>query len=103
MTFIVYVTSGSYSDFGVSSHLLGDADPKPLIDDFVKQSSDSLWQTKDEMEGYDYVLMPGGNGFESRRIPQEIYRLRDSIRSECVDELKKHGFREVETFELWLG
>ncbi len=99
--FIVQVTSGEYSNFSLGETLLGEVNPTPILNAYVKTASESRWKTFDGMNAsqdpkWDFYY----RGVANRT---SVSNLKDSIRQGCAEELKRNGFKEVKTTELWLG
>ena len=107
MVYIVYLTSGSYSDYQLNSTLLGDSDPLPILDSFVRQESNGLWNTYKSMKDYEHIILEpcyGPNPYPKKLTDQGIERcaLRDTILRKLPQVLKDNGFKETEALELWM-
>lgn len=85
--FIVYMTSGKHSDYGVCYHLAGDMDPRPLLDELAKKMSEGLWSTYADIDPKD-------------RRQDDI---EDTIRKAVTPMLMANGFAEFEAIEVYIG
>lgn len=94
MKYIVYVTSGSYSDFGVSGIMVGDVDPTPLLDGIADRMSDGLFKNFNNMES------SAPYRTDKRKMEQHLAH---SIREKAVETLEAAGFVDHKCVEVWLG
>jgi len=102
--FIVYVTSGQYSDFGVNEILIGENDPNPFMDGFVAANSEGLWATWKQLKNGLYFRREGEQQWSTYNGPefQRRAKVQDLIYSTIVDHLKANGFTKANATELWL-
>ena len=86
--YIVYVSTGEYSDYFINSHYVGNVDPEPILDAMTEAMSEGRWKkftSKGPPYGMDY-------GPEKSHLCQ----LEAAISRAAVQELERNGFKKVE-------
>ena len=95
--FIVYLASGSHSDYGISGVMVGDVDPVPLLSEWVRKASlGQLVYGKGSVCHPDQFSCPSSEYWE-------LDKLRCRLNAGQKDVLIAAGFVEVEAVEVWLG
>src|SRR5882672_11074792 len=105
--YIVYLTSGSYSDYNLDCILTSKLNPIPILDSFVKQESNGLWDTYESMRAKDFIWIRRcyePNPYSSEQIEQGEERsiLRDKIMKKLPQILRNNGFKDTEALEIWV-
>jgi len=98
--FIVYVTSGSYSAYSMDRILLGNVDPKPLLDAFVTKESGGIWTNSDESDT-DHIV----SKLIDWKAPDYLTKCEEleAIKKRLEEPLLAAGFKPIEAKEVYLG
>lgn len=91
--YIVYVTSDSYSNYGVREILAGDKNPTTLLDALIKNELGGVFSSWEEMEHASHM---------DSRFRDNVHEIAIA-RKKSTAMLKAYGFKVVEAVELWLG
>ena len=90
MKYIVYLTHGEYSDFGLDKV----KDPETILNELVEGVSEGRWKTFANLQSDAPYLSP------MRKMDNNLIRI---IRDKAEQELRENGFVEHEAKEVWLG
>ncbi len=97
MTYIVYISTGEYSGYGVQGVYLGEVEPKALIDAMVQRETDGAWKTLSEKDTW--------QGRWSKMTPDERSqwtRYTKKVEELVIPTLEAAGFKLVEAQEFHL-
>lgn len=96
--FTVILRGGSVSDPSTISVLVGEVDPQPILDNYVKVVSNNAWKTVTEMDDDKEIRT-----LDHKRYNEEKAKFSREVRREFFDLLLSHGFKPATKIEVWIG
>lgn len=106
--YLVFVSSGSYSEYSVVGVWVGPRDPVPLLDALVSELSlasegvgGQHWPTFEALRLDDCRRRVGGK--LDRAQMDRLERIKADILKRVVPHLEAHGFVRANPTEVWLG